>query len=126
MKKILTFTFILFISINICGQKKKKDTLFFKYDENYIIKSNFNNNELSIKDSGSIESFIFEKSDTLLNLNPKNILCLKKYIRSSKFYRKNAKRKLNDYALYSFFNNYIIFFIKNNMYIRVYSTIMIE
>ncbi len=111
--------------MNNFGQEQVKDTLFFKYDKDYIIKS-YNPNTFYLKDSSNDGTFILIQSDTLYNLNPKKVLCFKKFVHSSKFYRKNGKRKLDDYGLYSYLNKYILFFKKDKIFIRVYSAHSIE
>jgi hypothetical protein len=39
------YIFILLISSNLIAQIQKKDTLYFSYDEKYILFSNLNNTE---------------------------------------------------------------------------------
>ncbi|MDD5151200.1 MAG: hypothetical protein PHC28_12125 [Flavobacterium sp.] len=105
---------------------KIKDTLFFKQDKSYVFESKYEPNSFLLKDSKGNEIFYFRGIELVKNLKPNEILCLKKTIRSSRFYDKNKVQKLNNYKLGIYFNNYVIFLVKkkNNVteYIRVEPT----
>jgi hypothetical protein len=65
--------------------------LFFKYDSKYINTHVEILHHFYLDDSsgGSNVSFFFKEGEVKNNLNPKKILSLKKFVRSSKFYDKN-------------------------------------
>tara|TARA_B110000093_G_scaffold127339_1_gene136256 strand:+ start:854 stop:1255 length:402 start_codon:yes stop_codon:yes gene_type:complete len=128
---ILTFFSCFFISV-LSSQEKLKDTLFFKFDKKYINTYEQIPHHFYLDDSsGSSDgSFFFEELGIIDNVKPKEILCLKKAVRSSKFYNKQKKRKLDDNGLFEYFDNYIIFLVKKNkntnIYIRVRANWEIE
>lgn len=104
----------LFLLSPLEAQETQKDTLFFKYDDKYInafkeIPSHF---YLDDSSGGNNGSFFFEEGEVKCNLNPKKVLLLKRFVRSSDFYDKN--KKLKDEKLATFFNKYIIFLVKKN------------
>lgn len=123
---LILFTNILF------GQERVRDTLFFKYDKDYIIENEFDKSTLVLNESetkyGSL-LFSLLKGNTLLNLKPKKILELKKYVRNSKFYNskdgiidlidKNDNYKVESLWIYMG-SNYVIFLIDGNKFIEVY------
>lgn len=105
---------------------KIKDTLYFKLDNSYVYESKYEPNSFLLKDIKGNEIFYFSGIELVKNLKPNEILCLKKTIRSSRFYDKTKVQKLNNYKLGIYFNNYVIFLVKkkNNVteYIRVEPT----
>lgn len=128
---ILVMTLLFFLN-SLKAQEKIKDTIFFNYDNKYLnthveIPQHF---YLDDSSGGSNGSFFFAEVRVINNLNPKEILSLKKFIRSSNFYDKNKKQKLNDYKLWEYFNEYVVLFVKNNHrkteYIHVGSGFEIE
>jgi hypothetical protein len=93
----------------------KKDTLFFSVDNNYTYQSKFDKKNITIKDNTCFGggSFYFEEKQ-IININmPKQILHLKQYIHSSKFYDPK-KQMISCYALGLFMDNYEIIFIRKN------------
>ncbi len=115
------------------AQKKIKDTLFFKYDKEYIITHVEIPNHFYIKDGSgvSIGNFYFTEQERLKNRNTKSKeICLEKFIRTSKFYDENRRLKLNDYALWEYFKDYTIVLVKNvhgkKEYIQVEPSFEIE
>jgi hypothetical protein len=107
-------------------KKNLKDTLFFKFDKNYIDIYEVTPNKYYLKDSSNDGAFYFEKQETIYNLNPKKVKCLKKFIRNSEFYRKDYHRKLNDFRLTQYFGKYVIFLVHKNEFIHVESSFEIE
>jgi hypothetical protein len=100
-----------------------KDTLFFKFDSKYIntyveIPNHFYLNDSSGSSNGS---FFFQKGKSKSDLKPKEVLSLKEFVQSSRFYEENKKQKLNDLELSEFLNNYIIFLVNDEKkeYIQV-------
>jgi len=126
---VFLFCFIFLFNTTLKAQEKK-DTLFFKYDNKYIKTFAEMPNHFYLEDSsgGSHGTFFFGKGDVKSNLNPKSILSLKKYVRSSVFYDKT--KKLNDEKIADFFSNYVVFFVKTIdkkvEYIQVKSSFEIE
>lgn len=132
MKTAILILLSLF-SVYIKAQEKQKDTLFFTYDKNYIITHVEIPNHFYIKDGSGVNigNFYFTG---LKNIEHKNVkskeICLEKFIRTSIFYDKNKRPKLNDYALWEYFNDYTIVLVKNvkgkKNYIQVQSSFEIE
>ncbi len=126
----VNFIIILFSTISLSAQEKQKDTLYFDYSENYILIYDVTPNKIYIVDSSDDGTFFFEKIDIKINKDPKEILCLEKYIRSSKYYDKHKKVRLNDYRLADHLDNYTIYLVKktNNKveYIHVQPNFEIE
>lgn len=129
MRIILFFIILSFLTLDSKAQIKK-DTLFFKFDEEYILNAKDNSGNYILYDSNDIGTFYFERSDSIKNLKPKDILCLKEYVRSSKFFRKGWKRELSDYQLSNYFDSYYIFLIKesknDSIFIEVFPRYEIE
>ncbi|MDP3312956.1 hypothetical protein [Lutibacter sp.] len=127
MKNIFYLTFItILISIVCRAQSKDRDTLFFKFDKNYILQSKNGSGNFILVDSNSSGTFYFERKETTYNLKPKKVKCLKKIIRSSEFYRKDYHRRLEDYSAYEYFRKYVIFLVHKNEFIQVESSFEID
>lgn len=127
MKKIIYYCLIsLSITVTVNAQKINKDTLFFKFDKNYISNSKAGTGNFTLKDSHRDGTFFFKKMEILTNLKPEKKLCLKKYVRNSEYYDKSRKRKLYDYGLYDHLRNYTIFLVKGKEYIKVKASYEIE
>lgn len=129
-KLILLNVIILFLStINSTAQEKLKDTLFFKLDGKYVFESEYDQNFYLLEDSSDIGrgTFLFEKIKVEKSKHPREILCLKKYVQSSKYYNRHKTVKLNDYKLWEHFVIYTIYLVKKNKitteYIQVYPTV---
>lgn len=95
---------------------KIKDTLFFNYDINYINTHIEIPNHYYLYDSSGINhgTFFFEEINVINNLNPKEILNLKNFIHTSRFYDESKKEKLKDDELAYFFSNYVVFLAKKD------------
>ena len=134
MMKRTAFTVLLTLLFvfTLYAQEQKKDTLFFNYDKYYLSEFDVLPNEIHLKDAGSDHSgtFFLQATDTLFHLNPKKVLCLKEFVRSSKFYNKHKTKKLDDYRLAVFLDSYQIFLVKENenktYYLDVYASFVIE
>jgi len=112
---ILTLFFSFILQTLSYSQQNKKDSLYFNYDENYL-KKNFLNepNYLFVEDSGNdSEYFFFIQKSVVKDLDPKEVLNLKEYIRASDFYNDAKIIKLNDYRLSQYFKKYTIFLIRS-------------
>ncbi len=127
--KILTAILSLFFLNSLKAQEKLNDTLFFKYDQKYINTYKEMPGHFYLYDSGGGNngSFFFTEREVKSNLNPKKILSLKKFVRSSDCYK---KKKLKDEKLAAFFSKYIVFLVKNvdnkEEFIQVESSFEIE
>lgn len=127
------YFFILLISSNLIAQIQKKDTLYFSYDEKYILFSDDNDTENinyknfeqkvveNIKWTGTEGYFYLTSIDTLYNLNPKKIYSLKGYVEQRKFYypgkySRTVNRKILKENL---FNKYVIFIVDDNNFIKI-------
>ena len=129
MKKVyIIISTLVLLALKINAQEFKNDTLFFELKKNYVNQGFINKNQLHIKDSNADETFYFEILDTINPiLKPKKILNLKEFIRGSKFYNKQKRRKLNDYKLWEFLRDYEIFLIKKDcFFIKVRATLEVE
>ncbi|RXP60877.1 hypothetical protein EC396_04280 [Lutibacter sp. HS1-25] len=127
MKNIFYLTFvIILLSFNSKAQSIDKDTLFFKFDRNYILGAKDGSDDFLLADSNSDGTFYFERKETTYNLKSKKVKCLKKFIHNSEFYRKKNHRKLNDFRLYEYFEKYVVFLVNKNEYIHVESRFEIE
>ncbi len=119
MKLLMNFLpfIILILACNMNAQNSvqaKKDTLYFKYDSDYIVQSKNNDSIFYIADNNNDGAFILIKKKEFFNLKNKKIVSLKEYIRSSKFYRKNYKRKLLHSKLANFLRKtHTIFLVKD-------------
>lgn len=124
----IIISILVLFALKLNAQEFKKDTLFFELKKNYLSQGFINKNQLHIKDSNADETFYFEILDTINTiLKPKKILNLKDFIRGSKFYNKQKKRKLNDYRLWEFLRDYEIFLIKKDcFFIKVRATLEVE
>lgn len=128
--------FILLVSLFffICSysQEQIKDTLFFKYDKNYMF---FYADNKKYKDYKELESvliknmnitktegyFTLNEIDTLYNLNPKKIYSLKEYVEKRKFYYDGSYgRVINSNILRrEIFNKYNVFIVHGNNFIKI-------
>lgn len=120
-------TTLLIIALSICfivkAQNTAKDTIYFKYDTNYIKTYTEIPNHLYIKDASGTASgnfYFTEIKKTKAPNKKQNIICLKNFIRSSRFYDKKRMPKLNDYGLYEEFQKYIPVFVKKTSGIKEY------
>ena len=132
---LITILGLISTVLSYSQKAESKDTLFFKYTNDYLIEGKDNQKHFylfdSLNDKGSTETIIFEIIDIQYNLDPKRILDIKNYIRNSNYYfSENDKNKLDDYFLSQFFNNYIIYFIINtcgkNEFRQVHTKTVIE
>ena len=127
MKNIFYLTFIIIlISYSSKAQTVDRDTLFFKFDKNYILDAKDGSDDFILVDSNTGGTFYFERKETIYNLKPKKVKCLKKFIRNSEYYRKDYPRKLEDYSLYEYFRKHIIFLVHKNEFIQVESRFEID
>lgn len=127
MRKYLFYSVVCLCYYATNAQKQIKDTLFFKYDKNYIKERIIDTNIYYVlEDSHSEGTFFFQGIQTFLNLKPEKKRCLKKYVRNSEYYDKSGKRKLYDYGLYDHLRDYTIFLVKGKEYIKVEASYEIE
>ncbi|MCL8008798.1 hypothetical protein M8845_15315 [Gelidibacter japonicus] len=134
MRKLILLSISLFFYsiLNLSAQDRAKDTLYFKLDGNYLYESKYVENSFLLEDSNDVGkgTFFFEKIRTEHHKEPQKILCLKKYVRSSIYYNKDKKFKLNDYRLWEHLNNYTIYLVKKTdhgvEYIQVIANFEIE
>lgn len=103
-----------------------KDTLFFKFDENYILQAKNGSDDLFLVDSNSDGTFYFERQEITYDLKVETKLDLKNFIQSSRFFRKDYIKKLRDYDLSEYLGNYVIFLIIENKFIKVKPKFEIE
>ncbi|MEP6931696.1 MAG: hypothetical protein ABI850_16860 [Flavobacterium sp.] len=132
MKTVALIVLCLFSTL-IQAQENPKDTLFFTYDKKYITTHIEIPNHFYIKDGSGVAvgNFYFTEVKKIKNQNVKSKKrCLQKFIRSSKFYDKNKKLKLNDYRLWEYLKDFVIVLVKDvenkKEYIEVESSYEIE
>jgi len=116
-------------------QNKRKDTLFFKLDNNYMYEheSVCNPKRYTLKDSEKSNTGIFYFEEFEEQSRPKfkskKILDLENFVHSTRFYNTD-KQTIQDCDLSEYFNNYVIFLdkeIKNKHdYIQIKSFVTIE
>lgn len=131
--KAVTLILLCLFSTLVKAQENPKDTLYFSYNNNYIRTYDKIPNHLYLKDSNGTNNgaFYFTEVKTLEDqkINSKGI-CLRKFVRSSKYFDKNKDPKLNDYELWKYFRDYYIFLVKKvdgkKKYIQVKSSYEIE
>ncbi|GAA6769338.1 hypothetical protein [Flavobacterium sp. CGRL2] len=85
---------------------------FFKLDDSYIVESKTSPNKFLLKDKNEDEVFYFKGVEIVNDLKPKEVLCLKDFVRTSKYYNKNKKNKLNNSELVNFFSNSTVYLVK--------------
>lgn len=132
MKTVALIVLCLFSTL-LQAQENPKDTLYFAYDNNYLMTSDKIPNHFYLKDSNDTNNgaFYFTEVKTLENqkINSTGI-CLRKFVRSSKYFDKNKNPKLNDYELWKYFRDCYIFLVKKvdgeKKYIQVKSSYEIE
>ncbi|MCZ8229975.1 hypothetical protein [Flavobacterium sp.] len=93
----------------------KKDTLFFNFDEKYIIPSKHDKGKYSLNGEnclgGTAFSFDLEFKEFKESFKPEIILDLKKYIHTSRFY--DSKNKSPEcFSLAYFMDNYVLIFVQ--------------
>lgn len=106
-----------------------KDTLFFRFETSYLKMFPQITNHFYIRDSkGGNGSFYFSKDNVCKNVKPREVKSLQKFVRASRFYKKNKAQKLDDYKLWEYFNNYVVFLVneKKKEFIEVSSGFEIE
>lgn len=115
------FSFILFVLLtcSLAGQEVKKDTLFFKLDEQYIIRGTINTARYYLKENIYEGDLSFKEIRTLRDASSKEEICLKKYIRSTDSYAKD-KEILDGYKLWTILETYTLFFVTENKGIKTY------
>ncbi|PNW27132.1 hypothetical protein BKP44_14415 [Formosa algae] len=130
MKVILTILILLFF-VEAFSQNKENDSIYFKYNENYILFyenfKNLNYKEFERRVLQNISKtktegyFILKKTDTLYNLNPKQIFDLKEYVENRAFYYSGTYNKTinKDLLKEKIFNKYKVFIVKNNTFITI-------
>lgn len=116
-------------------QNKRKDTLFFKLDNNYIYEPepDCKPKRYALKDGGKSKTGIFYFEEFEEQNRPKfkskKILDLENFVHSTRFYNAD-KQSIEDFDLSDYFNNYIIFLEKEiqdkHNYIQIKSFVTIE
>ncbi len=127
MKTLIIFLFLIFYS-NLIFAQKVKDSLFIKFDtsllsrENNLVENSF---YYRIEGTGNNGFTFFKEKKIVLNITPGKVYNLKDLLKDSDIYFtsnhiNSQKRELiNDWKLLKFFENYIIFLVKNDSLIKV-------
>ena len=130
MKKLTFFILLMYCSSTVSSQEIFRDTLYFNFDESYILKTKATGADYRLLDSNKDGICYFEITQSIQNLNPKKILCLKDYIRTSEYFRKGWKRELMDFSLCGHFSNFILILVKKKEngteYIQVQPVYIVE
>lgn len=131
MKKAIVLILVAFFFLGVKAYSQQKDTLVFKYDEQYFKTGDYYDLEkktgeyyINEKSRYKSDAFIFSTKDQYIKFKPKEILNLKEHIRSTKFYDKKYKT-INPGLLTKYFENYIVFLAKKKdtnttIFIKVY------
>lgn len=99
---------MLSLAFYLEAQTKSKDTIYFELDKKYIFSTINNPHTFYLRDGNG---FFFESKEKIYNLKKTKTISLKKFIKKSKFYSKNRLRKLKDYDLAIYLQNYTIFLV---------------
>ena len=134
MKKYILIILSIF-SLNILAQEQKKDTLYFKFDTNYIkVMKDFDNDyifmfkkeKLVTSAFGKIikeDMFHFAQSGTppiVYKLNPRKIYSLKTYLKNREnIFKDKRTKKMDAYKLMEYFDNHTVFFLFEKKLIKV-------
>lgn len=132
MKRLLLVILTIIISTKSIAQNNTKDTLFFKYDKNYILfyedygkkfNSSYKDFEKEVLKNIHLTKtqgyFLLKKIDTLYSLTtPKEIYSLKDYVERKEFYISNRIIDI-DYLKKELFNKYKIIIVTDNKYIEI-------
>ncbi|MGG8496280.1 hypothetical protein ACQY1Q_07665 [Tenacibaculum sp. TC6] len=129
------FIILLLTSSFLKAQEGKQDTIFFKYDKNYVLFYDDYKKwwDLSYKDyeneilkninlTNTQGYFMLKAVDTLYNLFPKKVFSLKKYVETRKFYYPGKYNKIVDINILKkeLFNKYKVFFTTDdNGFIKI-------
>ncbi|MDR7208693.1 hypothetical protein [Flavobacterium piscis] len=101
-----------FVSNNI------KDTLYFKFDNEYVYKQKEFPDEYFLREESSEGGFFLKEIKKTVNLKPEKVLNFKDFIQSSKMYYKHNKM-FNTHELAEYLSNYVVFLlIKENKEIQ--------
>ena len=135
MKKQILFITLLMTYLGAWSQKPVKDTLYFKFDTNYIeTKKNyeedhvfmFKKEKLVTSAFGEImkeDMFHFSQSKTpvaVSKLNYKKIYKLKTYLKKREnIFKDKVTKKMDAYKLMKYFNSYTVFFLLEKKFIQV-------
>ncbi|BDU25267.1 MULTISPECIES: hypothetical protein [unclassified Flavobacterium] len=112
MKKYIYLYAAFLFGFSLYAQEKSNGTFFFKLDDSYIVESKTSPNKFLLKDKNEDEVFYFKGVEIVNDLKPKEVLCLKDFVRTSKYYNKNKKNKLNNSELVNFFSNSTVYLVK--------------
>ena len=122
MKMYFFWIFVIALALQkTYGQEQKiKDTLFFDYNIQYVKTYHELPREHYIEEKSN-NSFFFVEEERMQGLKPKKVLNLKRFVRKSRFYKRQTNfLYVNDFSEY--LDNYIIFFKKGDTFIRVYTS----
>ena len=125
----------LMIFMSSWGQKTAKDTLYFKFNSNYItVKKNYEGvhsfilkkEKLVTSAFGEIikeDLFFFTQSGfppKTYRLEPDKIYNLKKFFRKKKeLFKDSSSKNLDAYKIMKYFEKYIVFFSIDNEFFKV-------
>jgi len=135
MKNTYITLVILLFTINGWSQKLTKDTLFFKYNCNYISveKKNIDNYHFfKFKKEELVTSafgkrikrenlfYFVQRTNMTYNLKPKKIYSLKKFLKKRPdTFRDKSTNKYDAYKLMLYFDKFVVFFLKDKKFIKV-------
>lgn len=135
MKNLYLSTVLLMISINSWSQDSVKDTLYFKFNNNYIeIKKSYDGISTFIFKNEKFVTSAFKKivkedlfsftqldsSPITYNLKPSKIINLKRFFRKKEnLFKDTSTKKLDAYKILQYFNKYIVFFETDCSFIKV-------
>ena len=120
MKKNIFSLFISIFSIGFLqAQERISDTLFFKYDKNYIKTYPEIPKQYYLADikTGGNGTFFLNEVQIVSNLKKKKMLCFKKFVHDLKFY--NKKQELDDNKLADYLSQHTVYLVRKNEYIQV-------
>lgn len=122
--------FILLISFIGYGQEEKKDTLYFNLDMALFDVYDVAPDKYYLKNVNSPDmAFFFNTIKTEYCLKSNQILNLDDYLKNS-YYYKSSNKSYNLNGLYSYFRNYVLYFVmeeeEKDVFIKVEALYEIE
>jgi len=135
MRNLYLSGVLLMISINSWSQNDVKDTLYFKFNNNYIeFKKSYDGTHTFVFKKKNFVTSAFGKivkEDLLFftqldlpprtyKLNPSKIVDLKKFFRKNEnLFKDTSTKKLDAYKIMRYFDKHIVFFEKDCAFIKV-------
>ena len=136
MKTLFTIVLQLTLNTNSWSQESVKDTLFFKFNCNYItVKKSYENIHVFFFKKEKLVSSAFGKrivEETFFhfaqfngdartyNFKPRKIHNLKKYLEKRlNIFRDKSTKRYDAYKMTKYFDNYVVFFLNDEKFVKI-------